>query len=80
MIESYRIDEAARRVYVTRRGVQHYADCLPFDHLAGVSSRGIAEGRDLPWLEPARAALYAAARDELVRRGLIHDPKEGGGG
>ena len=69
MTETYRIDEANKRVYVTWHGAFMEGVWIPFDWLA--SQPGIWPSND-----PERAMCYLIARDELIERGLIADPAE----
>ncbi len=75
MSETYRIDLAARRVYVTIDGVERLSGWLSFDFLASYPSPCIARGF-IDYASPigsVRGAAYAVARDELLDRGLIQE-------
>ena len=77
MPETYRIDEADKRVYVSD-GIDPVSQSVHFDIIARATSEVIAGGKDNKhdhWsLVPAgRRMCFAVARDELLERGLIQE-------
>lgn len=72
--ETYRIDEAERRVWVTVGGDEMDAVQRPFDDICRLTSSDILDGKlCLGWDTFERRRCYAVARDELLDRRLIED-------